>query len=535
MSELGSFDYIVVGAGSAGCALAARLSEHASVSVALIEAGPDNRTWKIDMPAMVADLVTGTKYNWAYKTEAEPFIGNRVVDIARGRVLGGSSSINGMVFTRGEPADFDEWAADGCTGWAYKDVLPYFKRMETSTRGENRYRGGSGPLQVMVPPGKDKPINRAWMEAGREAGFAVVDDPNGATQEGFGPSEQSILKGVRSSTARAYLTEEVRHRPNLTILTGVEVDRLMMEGTRAAGVSGRRGGRAVTFRAGREIILSAGAANSPKILMLSGIGDGARLAGLGLPVARHLPGVGQNLQDHPDVAVHYTCKDAKASLRRLMRFPRNVLIGMQWFANHTGFAASNQFEAAAFVRTRPGLAKPNLKFEMLPLAIDPVSFKPYPMPSLEVHCALMCAESRGEIALRSANPNDAPVIRMNFLKEEVDRQSLREGVRLARKVLATRAFSAYAGDELEPGREVDSDAALDAWIDQRVMTSWHLAGSCKMGPGSDPMAVVGPDLKVHGVQGLRVADASIMPVVVSANTNAASIMIGDRAGDLVKG
>ncbi|WP_449433310.1 choline dehydrogenase [Pseudomonas putida] len=538
MSEKNASDYIVVGGGSAGCALASRLSEVAGVSVLLLEAGPsnDNGTWRMDMPAAVGSLLTNDRFNWAYKTEPEQYIDGRVIDIARGRVLGGSSSINGMVYTRGHAYDYDEWATDcACPGWSYKDVLPYFKRCESSARGETTYRGGSGPLHTMVPDLNANPLNAAWMKAGKQAGYAVIADSNAEVQEGFCPNEKTIWKGRRWSSARAYLTEPVRARSNLTIETGCVVQRILMVGKRAVGVEFKINGERRTVHCNKEVILCSGSVDSPKLLMLSGIGPREHLESLGIEVVHELPGVGLNLQDHPDVAVQFRCTDPSVSLLGVSSFPGNIKTGVQWFLNKTGAAASNQFDAAAFVKTRPELNRPNIKFELLPLALQPESFRGYPFATYQIHCALMTAESRGYVRLRSADPQVPAAITVNFLKDPIDRQSLREAVRIARQLAATPALGRYTGEELEPGADCISDEQLDTWIRKRVTTSWHLASTCSMGPASDPYAVVGNDLRVHGVDGLRVADASIMPVVVSANTNAACIMIGDHAADWVLG
>lgn len=529
------YDFIVVGAGSAGCALAARLSEARDTQVLLMEAGPDSRDWRIRMPLAVDKLLTSTTYNWAYESEPEPGLGGRKVVHPRGRVMGGSSAINGMVYTRANPQDFDEWERDfGCKGWGYSDVLPYFQRMEAASAGDDRYRGRSGPLRVTLPNYRTNPLNVAFLEAGRALGYPMSPDGNGPQHEGFAPAEQTIADGQRNSTAAAYLTAEVRARPNLTIAAGCLVERLLFEGRRAAGVQCRRREGVVTFSARREIVLSAGAVGSPQILMLSGVGPGRDLQGLGIPVLHDSPGVGANLQDHLDISIQFKCLQP-VTLWRHAAWPGRIPVGISWFLLKRGIAASNQFEVSAYVRSRPGLSKPNLKFEFFPLSVSNKNFKPYPEEAFQIHCAAETSHARGRLSLKSPKAGDAPSLRFNYLTDDRDLQTLREGVRLVRELVSSAPFAPFRGAEIDPGEAVVDDAELDDWIRQRAISAYHISCTARMGSADDRAAVVGPDLKVHGVEGLRVADASVMPVVVTSNLNASVIMIGEKAADLCLG
>jgi choline dehydrogenase len=528
-------DIVVVGGGSAGCVVASRLSAAPNLKVVLLEAGPDDQSWRIAMPSALDSLITATDYNWAYQTQPEPELGGRCVDHPRGRVLGGSSSINGMVYTRGHALDFDAWANEHrCPGWSYADVLPYFIREETSQWGNTAYRGGSGPLQVSTPNMESSPLNSAFIAGGREAGYPLTNDSNAFRQEGFGPNEQTIGNGRRCSSSRAYLSASVRARPNLRILTDALAERILITNGRATAVHCRQNGRRLEVRAGHEVIVCAGAFGSPHLLLLSGIGPGRVLADLGVTPTHDLPGVGQNLQDHPDLVLQVECRQP-VTLLPITKSPRRELVGLQWFWSKTGPAASNHFEAAAYIRTRAGVQHPNLKLELLPLAFRPGTLQPYAKPAFQIHMTQLRARSRGEVTLFSPDPTVAPRIQFNYLHDPLDLQTFREAVRLTREVVATRAMAALSGQELDPGASIQDDDALDNWIRERVATAYHPAGTCRMGPRDDSHSVVGPDLKVHGLEGLRIADASIMPVVVSANTNASSIMIGDRAADFLLG
>ncbi|MFJ4153933.1 choline dehydrogenase [Pseudomonas sp. NPDC089752] len=532
---LQQYDYVVVGGGSAGCVIASRLSEEPSVSVLLIEAGPTNKSWTIDMPLAVERLLVDDKYNWAYESERDASINDRQIAHPRGRVLGGSSSINGMVYTRGHALDYENWEQKyGCKGWGYAGVLPYFKKAETSLGNKNDYRGTKGPLFVNCPDVMANPINKAFMLAGAQAGYPVTKDSNAFQQEGFGPNECTIYKGERWSTARAYLSSTVMKRKNLHVITGALAEKIIITDKTAKGVIYRHEGNRLQVLASREVIISGGAFNSPQLLQLSGIGPRDVLEKANVPVVHELPGVGANLQDHPDLVIKWQCKTA-AGLGTILKFPKKHLTGISWFLNRSGAASSNQFEAAAYLRSRPGLKYPNFKLEMLPLAFQNDTFTPYKGFSFQIHMTLMRADSRGHLKITSADPSVKPDIKFNYLQEESDLVSLREALKLTRELVSQEAFDGLRGEELEPGIDCQTDEQLDRWIRKVVATAYHPSCTCRMGTKDDPMAVVTPDLRVRGIANLRVADASVMPEVIASNTNAPTIMIGERAADLIKG
>lgn len=529
------FDFIVVGAGSAGCVIASRLSEAPDMQVLLVEAGPDSRDWRIRMPLAVDRLLTGTTYNWAFEAAPDAGIAGRKMGQPRGRVLGGSSAINGMVYTRGNPGDYDDWEKEhGCTGWGYAGVLPYFKRMETAPGGDDRYRGRSGPMRVTAPRYAKNPLNTAFLEAGRAIGYPMSDDPNGAQHEGFGIAEQSIAGGERLSTAAAYLGPDVRSRPNLTILSDTRVERVLLQGGRATGIRARRAGGAMDLTAQREVILAAGAIGSPQILMLSGIGPAADLARHGIAIQHDLAGVGQNLQDHLDLAIKYRCLTPD-SLKKYTTALGRIPVGIDWFLRRKGVASSNQFEVAAYLRSRPGIPRPDLKFEFFPLGVSSETFAPYPGNSFQIHCTAEASHARGQLTLQSADPTAAPVLQFNYLSDPRDLELFRRGIGLVRELVRAAPFARFTGAELAPGEAVQSDAELDDYIRQHTNTAYHPSCTCRMGAATDPMAVVDPELRVRGIEGLRVADASVMPVVVTSNLNASVIMIGEKAADLAAG
>ncbi|VVP60754.1 Oxygen-dependent choline dehydrogenase [Pseudomonas fluorescens] len=532
---LQEYDYIVVGAGSCGSVVASRLSEDASVFVLLLEAGPVDKSWTIDMPLAVEKLITSERYNWAYESAPDETIGGRQISHPRGRVLGGSSSINGMVYTRGHALDYENWQHKyGCRDWGYTDVLPYFKKSETSISGNNDYRGQSGPLYVTRPDVMADPLNKAFMEAGKQAGYPQTLDSNGYQQEGFGPNECTIYQGSRWSTARAFLSKEVQKRKNLHIVTGALAEQIILQGKAAKGIKYRRKNVSTEVLARREVILCGGAFNSPQLLQLSGIGPSDVLEKAGVELVHELSGVGANLQDHPDLVIKWRCKTA-AGLGSVLGFPKKQLVGIEWFLNKTGAAASNQFEAAAYLRTSEGVEYPDLKLEFLPLAFQNDTLTPYKGFSFQIHMSLMRVESRGWLAIRSNNPLDKPIIKFNYLSAESDLVALRNAIKLTREIVAQPAFDALRSDELEPGASIQSDEALDNWIRENVATAFHPSCTCRMGREDDPMAVVTSDLKVRGIKNLRIADASVMPEVTASNTNAPTIMIGEKAADLIKG
>jgi choline dehydrogenase len=526
------FDYVIVGAGSAGCVLAARLSEDPEVRVLLVEAGPKDGSWRIAMPSAVGSLLSSDRFNWNYVSDPEPHLDGRRLTHPRGRVLGGSSSINGMVYIRGHAGDYDGWAESGLAGWGYADVLPYFKRSERHLRGADPYHGGSGPLAVFAPDIDASPLTAAFVQAATEAGYGFSPDPNGERQEGFGRVDRTTLNGRRCSAARAYLAPALK-RANLQVLTGALVKRILLQGNRAAGIEYAQGNRVAKAYAGRDVILSAGAINSPQILQLSGIGAADQLACAGIDTRVDLPAVGANLNDHPDLVVQHRCLQP-VSIFGANRGLGKILTGLRWFAGLGGLAGSNHFEAGGFLRSRAGVEQPDLQLTFMPLAIKPGTVEDVGMHSFQVHIDLMRPKSLGRVLIRSADPEAAPSIRFNYLADPRDREDLRTAVRLTREILAQPALTPYRGEELNPGGGIQSDEDIDAWVRRGVETCYHPVGTCRMGPDSRT-AVVDAQCRVHGVAGLRVIDASIMPAIVSGNTNAPTIMIAEKMSDMLLG
>lgn len=527
------FDYIIVGAGSAGCVLANRLSSQADLSILLIEAGPADKSLSLKIPAAMAANLKSTKYNWAFQGEPEKELNGRIIQHDRGKTLGGSSSINGMVFIRGHAMDFDNWRQMGCEGWSYREVLPYFKRMETYSGGEDAYRGSEGPLHVQRPS-PTNPITQAFLEAGSQAGYPATDDICGYRQEGFGLLDRTTYNGERWSAVRAYL-DPARKRPNLTIMTDTQVEGIGFDRGRAKNIKFRnRKQELTTITAEREIILCAGAVGTPHILMLSGIGPSKHLHDKGIDCRVDLSGVGANLNEHPDFVVKLKCKQPVSIWPKTRPLARTAA-GIQWLLNKKGVCASNHFEAVACIRSSSDIDYPDLQLTISPIAMHDDSWNPIQGHAFQIHVGLMRAYSRGRIELRNADPLSPPQIRVNYLQDKRDRDRLRRGVRMVRELLDQPAFADLRGEEIFPGKNAKSDEDLDKHLNENVATQWHLSGTCRMGSSNDLGAVVDSTGQVYGVDGLRVIDASIMPQVTNGNTNSPTIMIAEKLSDAVLG
>ena len=521
-------EYVIVGAGSAGCAMAYRLAE-AGKRVLVIEHGGTDRGPFIQMPAALSYPMNMSLYDWGYQSEPEPQLGGRQLATPRGKVIGGSSSINGMVYVRGHACDFDHWAESGADGWSFADVLPYFRRMENCLAGGDEWRGDEGPLEVERGPAGN-PLFDAWLTAGSQAGFLRSDDVNGYRQEGFAVFDKNVRRGRRLSAARAYL-HPVLDRPNLTLHTRAFVEGVEMDGARATGVRYRWRGRARTASSG-EVILSGGAFNSPQLLQLSGIGDAGWLEGLGVPVVADLPGVGRNLQDHLEVYIQHACAQPVSMQPHLAQW-RKPWIGLQWLFRR-GPAATNHFEAGAFLCGNEDVESPNLMFHFLPLAIRYDGSQPSGGHGYQVHVGPMRSDSRGEVRIRSADPQQHPAITFNYLSTEQDRTEWLEAVRVARRILGQPAFAEFDAGEISPGPGVGSDEEILEWVARDSETALHPSGTARLGLG--PEAVVDPrTFRVHGVDGLRVVDASLLPSITNANIYAPTMMIAERAADAVLG
>ena len=537
MAGASTYDYIVIGAGSAGCVLANRLSADPNRSVLLLEAGGKDRHPFVRLPMLMGKLMHSGIYNWRYDTEPEPELDNRRIYWPRGKALGGSSTINGMIYVRGNAADYDRWAQMGNPGWSYAEVLPYFRKSESHAERRDDFHGGDGPLSVCRARGQN-PLFDRFVEAGVQAGYARNDDFNGADQDGFGRYDFTIRHGKRHSTSRAFL-RPVRRRPNLTVVTHAQTTRIVVEGGRAVAVDYVRGDAHHRAHAAREVVLAAGAIGSPQILMLSGIGDGDELKTHDIDVVQHLPGVGRNLQDHVDVCLVYEITEPVSLYHdlRIDRLTRSIIAGALL---GTGVATTFPYEGGAFLRSRPGLVAPDIQAHFMP-ALEKTANLHWPKfgktarvgdnHGVTIRVGPVNPESRGRLTLRSADPRDPPKIFANYLGTQFDKDTTIAGVKLLRDVMRQPAFADVIGPEVAPGPDKADDASLTAWLRQAGGTTLHPVGTCRMGPGED--AVVDHELRVRGVAGLRVADASIMPVIASGNTNAPTIMIGEKAADMI--
>jgi len=527
-----AFDYVIVGAGSAGCVLADRLTEDGRSTVLVLEYGGSDRSPFIQMPAALAIPMNSKTYNWGYRSEPEPHLNGRRMQCPRGKVLGGSSSINGLVYVYGHPLDFERWEEEGAKGWGYRNVLPYFRRAESFRGGADTYRGDGGPLATSHGL-KCNPLYDAFIAAGRQAGYPVSDDLNGERQEGFGPLDMTVRDGVRSSTANAYLRPAMKRR-NLKVVTHALATKIAFEGRRAIGVHYRRQGGEHKVRARREVILSGGPINSPQLMKLSGIGPAAELSALGIDVVADRRGVGENLQDHLEFTFQIASKQP-ITLYGHTGLVARALIGAQWLLRGRGLGASNHFEAGGFIRSRAGVRYPDIQFHFLPMAVAYDGSSLAREHGFQAHVGPMRSKSRGWVRLKSLNPAEPPLIQFNYMSHSEDWIEMRACVRLTREIFAQGAFDPYRGREIKPGATCVSDEAIDAFVRERVESAYHPSCTCKMGSRADPSAVVDPETRVIGVEALRVVDSSIMPSITNGNLNAPTIMMAEKAADMIRG
>lgn len=531
MRRTTDYDYIVVGAGSAGAIVASRLSEDADCTVLLVEYGGSDASVFIRMPSALGIPMNSNKYNWGFESAPEPYLNNRRMNCPRGKVMGGSSSINGMVYVRGNARDYDEWESLGAAGWNYQNCLPYFKKLENHQCRNSEYTGINGPVGISAGNNMRNPLYRAFIDAGVEAGYGETDDYNGYRQEGFGQKFMNVDAGVRASSSRAYLTM-AKKRPNLTIIKRALVTGVKFEGKTATGIEYRKGGKIRQASARREVILCAGAIGSPHLLQVSGVGPREILEAADIDLVHELPGVGENLQDHLEFNFQYRCKQP-ISLNSKLGLLQKAFIGARWLFFKTGLGRTNHFEACAFIRSRAGVESPDIQYHFLPGAVTydgSVAFKGH---GFQVHVGHNKPTSRGYVRALSADVRQHPQILFNYLQTEEDRQGFRQCVHLTREIMNQPAMDAYRGEAIQPNSEVLTDQQIDAFVRNSVDSAYHPAGTCKM--GTDQMAVVDADLRVRGVANLRVIDSSVFPLLPNGNLNAPTMMLAERGADLIKG
>ncbi len=528
-------DFVIVGSGSSGSALASRLSEDGKNSVLVLEYGGTDTSPLIQMPGALSFPMNMPRYDWGYFSEPEPHLGGRKLACPRGKVIGGSSSINGMVYVRGHAGDYDNWSDTGAEGWSYADVLPYFLRMEnwhdSGQGGDPEWRGKNGPLHITRGK-RDIPLHKAFVDAGIQAGFELTKDYNGEQQEGFSPMEQTVWKGQRWSAANAYLKPALK-RSNLD-LHNCLARRIIMDGKRAVGVEVQRGSDVYIVHARREVIIAASAINSPKLLMLSGIGPAAHIKETGINVIADRPGVGQNLQDHLELYIQQACTQPITLFKYWNLFGK-MRVGIEWLLNKSGPGASNAFETCAFLRSKPGVSYPDIQYHFLPIAVRYDGQAAAEGHGFQAHVGPMRSASRGSIRLNSSNPEDKPKIVFNYMSQPQDWEDFRHCIRLTRSIFGQPAFDPFRGKEIQPGIDVQSDEELDTFISEHVESAYHPCGTCKIGRPEDPMAVVDPECRVIGVDSLRVVDSSIFPRIPNGNLNGPSIMVGEKGADHILG